>query len=159
MKSRKQRLLMIKKVIGNQKITRQKQLLEILRKKGFILTQATLSRDLKALKVGKIPDEKGERYYFFPGETLQHNNIAAEIPMMPFRAFLSLEFSNNLGVIKTVPAYSHSIASKIDELHLYELLGTLAGNDTVLLILREAVSHNDIKNALIDKFPELKNKI
>lgn len=159
MKNRTQRLLMIKKIINNQKITRQKELLEILRKKGFNLTQATLSRDLKTLKVGKIPGKTGESYYFIPGEIQQPENIAAEIPMMPFRAFLSLEFSHNIGVIKTFPAYSHSIASKIDALNLFELLGTIAGNDTVLLILREAVSHNDIKNALIVKFPELINKI
>ncbi len=79
--------------------------------------------------------------------------------ILKVRGFLSLEFTGNIGVIKTVTAFSSSIALVIDAAEMNEILGTIAGDDTTLLVIREGVSHDGVRVALKKKFPELKNTI
>ena len=152
------RLMTIMKIIENQKIDSQEELLKKLEEQGFILTQATLSRDLKFLKVGKVADGEGGYIYISPENTYKTDSKIAQ-KIFPVNGFLSLEFSNNLAVIKTLPGYASSIASTIDTFSLYEILGTIAGDDTILVIPREEVSSHDIINALVLKIPEIKDKI
>jgi transcriptional regulator of arginine metabolism len=66
---------------------------------------------------------------------------------------MSLEFARNMAVVKTHPGYAASIASAIDELNAFEIMGTIAGDDTILLIPRDDVGREDIKNALAVLFP------
>jgi len=154
------RLMTIKKILSTTNVNTQDELLSILKEKGFKLTQATLSRDLKVLKVGKISDPvKGYRY-FLP--SVQENKVVRENASnenFPVNGFISLRFSKNLGVIRTKSGYASSIASLIDANSPYELLGTLAGDDTILLIPVEDATPNDVKNALLLIMPELEGKI
>lgn len=160
MSSKTKRLLAIRKIISSSKISTQEELLTVLSEKGFDLTQATLSRDLKFLKVGKVADPQKGYCYFLPdaseGAT---NRLAASKDVFPVNGFLSLKFSNNLGVIKTKAGYASSIASLIDGNAPYEVLATVAGDDTILIIPVEGVGPHDIKNALIMIMPELEGKI
>jgi len=119
-----------------------------LRKEGFTLTQATLSRDLKQLKVAKAASMNGKYVYVLPNETMyrrSHKPLSAG-EMLSNPGFLSINFSGNLGVIKTRPGYASSIAYNIDNSNVPEILGTIAGDDTIIIVLREGVDHN----ALID---------
>jgi transcriptional regulator of arginine metabolism len=155
------RLLAIKKIISSTKIGTQEELLDILVGKGFHLTQATLSRDLKFLKIGKVSDVKKGYVYFLPDsvENIKTKNINSPIDNFPINGFISLKFSNNLGVMRTKAGYASSIASYIDTKDPYEILGTIAGDDTILIIPVEGVKVKDVKNSLVMIIPELEGRI
>ncbi len=152
MKTRTQRLLAIRKIIGGEIISNQEDLLKKLVQAGFELTQATLSRDLKFLQAGKLPDKEKGYVYTING------SLAEPIPprergIFPLNGFVSIDFAWNMALIKTQPGYAASIASAIDALDAFEILGTVAGDDTILLIPREGVSRVDVKNVLAVLFP------
>ena len=148
MKTKDRRLEAIKMIISGKEVGSQEEVLNELRKEGFTLTQATLSRDLKQLKVAKAASMTGKYVYVLPNETMyrrSHKPLSAG-EMLSNPGFLSINFSGNLGVIKTRPGYASSIAYNIDNSNVPEILGTIAGDDTIIIVLREGVDHN----ALID---------
>ncbi len=153
MKSKTQRLLVIRKIIEGEKITSQEMLLEKLADKGHVVTQATLSRDLKFLRVGKVPDRRGYVYRLAEGETgpLNGNNTI----LYPLNGFISIEFAHHLGVIRTMPGSANSIAYQIDHMEAFEILGTVAGDDTILIIPREDVTKEDVINVLVQIIPQI----
>lgn len=151
MKGKTQRLLEIKNIITEEKISSQDDLLSVLKSRGFNLTQATLSRDLKFLKISRVIDEEKAYIYSLPGS----NNAESKAQSIPVSGFVSLVFSNNLAVIKTKPGFASSIAAAIDNANLFEIIGSIAGDDTIMLILREDVTHGDAKKALVMIIPEI----
>jgi len=157
MENKSQRLAEIKRIIQSEHVTSQDELLQKLISQGYLITQATLSRDLKLLKVAKMPDGGGSYRYVLPNAiTSVHISSSSKQTM---DGFLSIEFSGNIGVIKTVPAFSHTVASAIDAADVTSILGTLAGNDTVLLVTREGFTSSDVKQALLKEFPDLIDKL
>jgi transcriptional regulator of arginine metabolism len=156
MGNRTERLLVIRDMIAEQKISSQEELHSLLEAKGLNYTQATLSRDLKFLKVNKISDPEKGYIYELPNQHANGSNLAISFAA---RGFISIQFSNHLGVIKTIPGYASSLASLIDKNNPFEILGTIAGDDTILIIPHENVSESDIMNALILIIPELKDKL
>ncbi|MBE6276190.1 MAG: arginine repressor [Bacteroides sp.] len=150
MKSKNSRLDAIKIIISSKEIGSQDELLHELQKEGFRLTQATLSRDLKQLKVAKAASMNGNYVYVLPNNTMYkrmtEQHTAAELLM--HSGFVSIEFSANLAVIKTRPGYASSLAYDIDNRNFYEILGTIAGDDTILLVMREGCTRTSVKNAL-----------
>ncbi len=134
MSGRESRLKIIRRIITEQKLSSQEELLKILEGEGLIITQATLSRDLKVLKVGKVPDAAGG-YYYVLSET-EGESLGGYIEDFK-RGCLSIAFSGNLGVIKTLVGHADTVAVALDRLDLPEILGTIAGDDTILIILRE----------------------
>jgi transcriptional regulator of arginine metabolism len=155
MKNKTQRLLAIKEIIGSKKISSQEDLLHELEELGFSYTQATLSRDLRFLKVSKVVDSEGGYMYILPENQLNDQSPGS----VPVSGFKTIDFSNNLAVIKTLPGFAPSIASRIDNANPYEILGTIAGDDTILMIPREEISKNDVINALVLLMPEIKDKL
>ncbi|MDP4187875.1 MAG: ArgR family transcriptional regulator [Bacteroidota bacterium] len=154
MNNKTKRLITIQNIISNHKISTQEELLMKLEKEGFEYTQATLSRDLKFLKVGRKADKEKGNIYVLP-ETKNASEPLQKTGAYPINGFLSLAFSDHLAVIKTLPGYASVIASTIDRNNPYEIIGTLAGDDTILLIPAEGVSRSEIKNVLILLFPAL----
>ena len=159
MKNRTKRQLAIKQVILNGKISSQDELLHIMKDQGFELTQATLSRDLKILKVAKISDQALGYIYVIPDganiESLRENsriNFLAD-------GFRDLQFSGNLAVMKTLPGYASSLAVVIDSAAPFEIIGTIAGDDTILIIMREGITHSDLINSLTLVMPKLEDKL
>lgn len=157
MKNRKKRVEVMVELIKNQCIGSQEELASILAKKGFSVTQATLSRDLKMLKTTKVPTDRGSYMYVLPdsdslkdkimtrGHVARHANYQS--------GFLSIEFSGNLAVIKTRNGYAAGIAYDID-LHEYpEILGTIPGSDTIFAVLREGVTHERAIEVLSQLLP------
>ena len=147
MKSKTQRILAIRRLIEKEAVSSQDELLSKLKQEGFEVTQATLSRDLKFLEAGKIPEKEKGYIYELPGGK-QQNKQSATMGNFPLNGFISIEFARDLAVIKTHPGYAQSISSAIDELDAYEIMGTIAGDDTILLIPRDDVGKQDIRNAL-----------
>jgi len=146
----------IRKIIGNREIASQEELLILLEKQGFSMTQATLSRDLKYLKVAKMPN--GDSYvYILPDNTSVAEEV--EYAAYPFSGFVSLDFAQGMGLMRTLPGHASSIAYALDQLNAYEIAGTIAGDDTILIIPRDGVSKNDLLNLLKRRIPVLNRNL
>lgn len=149
--TKKYRHKIIREVLQTNDINSQDMLLKLLVDKGFELTQATLSRDIKELKIVKVPTAKGNYVYQF-SESMQ--NLEEEMPLSSF-GFVNIEFSGQLAVIKTRPGYAMAIAGEIDRRATRYILGTVAGDDTILLIPRENISREEIIASLSEFIPNI----
>jgi transcriptional regulator of arginine metabolism len=152
MSNRNERLDVIKRIITQQELCSQEELLQALSAEGFNLTQATLSRDLKQLKVAKTANHEGRYIYAMPG--VHQHRTAEHRQALSFLgdALLSIDFSGNIAVIKTAPGYASSMAYNIDNQSNRDILGTIAGDDTIMMVLREGVARQDISDYLADLF-------
>jgi len=155
---KKYRQQIIKKIIQTHKISSQQELAEILNQEGVVATQATLSRDLAELNILKIPDDKKGHVYILPEQFLKHNPDLSP-RKFPVNSIQSLGFSGNLAVIKCTPSFAPTIALIMDDLGIDQILGTIAGDDTVLVILNENTSQREFKKELCRIIPELTNRI
>lgn len=131
MKSR--RHFAIREILGSGRISTQEELCEALCEKGFDITQATVSRDIRELRLIKIPADNG--YYYAWPET--------RVPVQMQRtrrifsdSVVSMDSSENIIVIKTLPGAAQSIGSLIDSLDNPQILGTVAGDDTILVVIK-----------------------
>ncbi len=154
MKERQNRLNKIKELIQIHHIDSQEMLLELLVKEDFQVTQATLSRDLKMLKVGKISDGWSGYYYALPDNDLISESEKSYIQDVR-RGVLSIEFSGNIGVIKTRQGHADSVALALDVLSIPEILGSVAGDDTIFVILREGMTKEDLITSFRKRIPEV----
>ncbi|HEQ72299.1 MAG TPA: arginine repressor, partial [Spirochaetia bacterium] len=131
MKDKIERYTAIKRIVSHKDIGAQEELLELLLREGFEVTQATLSRDLKALGIGKALGRTGEYVYTLPDpEYLStfRERLKADV----IRGFVSLDFSGAIGVIKTHPGHAGPVAFALDNFGIDEILGTVAGDDTII---------------------------
>lgn len=159
MKNRVQRHLEIRKAISTGNIQSQEELLSVLSKSGFKLTQATLSRDLKFLQVAKVPHPLHGYIYVMPENGQEQIKDITSRETFLADGFKELNYSGNLAVMKTLPGYASSIAAVIDGAGKWEILGTVAGDDTIIIIRREGITNNDLRNAIVSVLPNLKNKL
>lgn len=149
MKKKTNRLDAIKMIISSKEVGSQEELLQELNQEGFELTQATLSRDLKQLKVAKAASMNGKYVYVLPNDIMYKRageQSAGE--MMMNNGFISIQFSGNLAVIKTRPGYASSMAYDIDNRESDTILGTIAGDDTIMLVLREGATPGSVRRFL-----------
>jgi transcriptional regulator of arginine metabolism len=155
MKDKLNRLLLIKDLIKNNKIGSQEELLLLLKKSNFDLTQATLSRDLKQLKVAKMPDYEGGYVYVLPEgpNTVKPAWTRSQEASYVANGFLSIDFCGVFAVIKTKPGYSGGIAADLDQKIATDILGTIAGDDTILIIPREHLTRADLLKVLSEVLP------
>lgn len=153
MKNKNERLMEIRRLIGSQNISSQEKLMKLLEKKGFELTQATLSRDLKYLKVAKMPDNKAGYVYILPDKEQAVEEV--ELTVSGLSGLISIDFAQGMAILRTLPGHASGIAYIIDNLDAYEITGTIAGDDTILLIPRDGVSRTDIINLLKLRTPGL----
>lgn len=155
MNVRLNRLKTIRKLIKNYRIESQEALLGYLSREGYAVTQATLSRDLKLLKVGKVSDGHNGYVYTLPGDD-ERQESEITIAQDFLRGYISIDFSGNIVVIKTYSGFSDIVANAIDTMNLDEVLGTLSGrNNCVFVCLKEGVTNNDFLTTLKQKIPEL----
>ena len=150
MKTKNNRLETLRMIISSRQMGSQEELLGALQQEGFKLTQATLSRDLKQLKVAKASTLRGDYVYVLPNDTMYKRvstpgNIRE---MMSSSGVLSINFSGNMGVIKTRPGYASAIAWNIDSSELPSILGSIAGDDTIFIVIKEGYSHEEVLNSL-----------
>jgi transcriptional regulator of arginine metabolism len=158
MKDKKNRLEALRLIISSQQMGSQEELLNALQNEGFNLTQATLSRDLKQLKVAKAATMSGNYVYVLPNESM-YKRVSAHSSvreMMQVPGFISIQFSGNMGVIKTRPGYASAIAWNIDRGDLPQILGTIAGDDNIFVVIKEGVSHREVTEALSKVVPNMK---
>jgi transcriptional regulator of arginine metabolism len=152
-KERSSRLKAIKRIIRAHKINSQENLLGFLREEGFHVTQATLSRDLKLLKVGKQSEGTNGYFYTLPSE--EERREAERNYVLDFqRGYVSLEFSGSLAVVRTLNGHADSVAIALDNMGIQEILGTVAGNDTVLVVVREGIDRDQFIEILRERVPD-----
>ncbi|MDR0680505.1 MAG: ArgR family transcriptional regulator [Dysgonamonadaceae bacterium] len=145
---KEKRLSKIMELVREHSLSNQNELLVLLRAEGFDVTQATLSRDIRQLKIVKTPDLNGSYVYTTSRGYIYNSKLPDIEEDFNIQGFLSLNFSDNLAVIKTRSGYAMGIASDIDSQISYAILGTIAGDDTILLIPREGFDRMKIINAL-----------
>ena len=150
MKVKNSRMEALKMLISSKELGSQEEVLQALEKEGFKLTQATLSRDLKQLKVAKAASMNGKYVYVLPNDTMYKRitkpRLATE--MLKSSGFISINFSGNMGVIKTRPGYASSIAYNIDNNETPNIIGTIAGDDTIFIVLKENASRDQVLDEL-----------
>lgn len=143
-------------LISSSELSSQEEVLKALEKEGFTLTQATLSRDMKQLKVAKAASMNGKYVYVLPNETMYKriSKPRSATEMLQDSGFLSIKFSGNIGVIKTRPGYASCIAYNIDASEIPEIIGTIAGDDTIFIVVKEGCRPEEVINALGFVIPE-----
>ena len=123
--------------ISSGRIQSQDELGRLLRKQGFQVTQATLSRDLRSLGIGKVPGAGGAAYYVLPAPS--RDAVDTRRQRLEVEAFVhEVKLVNNLVVVRTPPGNAHGVARAIDLQGWPEVEGTLAGDDTVLVVTRSS---------------------
>mgnify|MGYP002574599731 FL=1 len=121
-------------IIEKQEIETQEELASALNARGIRVTQATVSRDIKELRLLKVLSPSG-KYKYATGDQAD-NNLTDRFIRMLAESLLSVSSANNLIVVKTLSGSANVAAEALDSMHWPEVLGTLAGDNTVLLIIR-----------------------
>ena len=134
MKNQRQEYLL--QIIAEETVETQEQLLERLQERGIRSTQATISRDIKELHLIKEPVGQG-RYRYAVSAHRTKLNFADRLRTIFREGVLSVDYAQNLVVIKTMPGLANGAAAAIDKLNIPEMLGTLAGDDTCFVVLKD----------------------
>ena len=139
--SKRDRHKQILEVVRSHRITSQEGLRELLHERGTEVTQATLSRDMRELRLVKVPGADGVGFYFSPEEWDSTPSLESLLPAL----FHSAEGVDHLLVVRTMKGGAQTVAAGIDWEEWPEVLGTLAGDDTILLILRDPAKLDEVK--------------
>lgn len=145
------RTQLIQEFIRTQTVRSQEELASLLAEKGVRTTQATLSRDLKKLQITKQRDASGAYCYFLPATSRPQNILLSD--SRAGECIVSIDFSGQMGVIKTLPGCANMVGALVDDHSHPALMGTIAGEDTLLLILRQGASHAEILTFLESFIP------
>ena len=144
--SKRDRQGAILEMIRSRRVTSQMDLRSLLEGKGIVVTQATLSRDLRDLRLVKVPGADGSGHYTLPEEWEHSPPLETLLPTL----FISAEGTGNLLVVRTMTGGAQAVALGIDWEEWPEVLGTIAGDDTILLILREAETLQDVESRILE---------
>jgi len=136
----------ILRLVQERRLTTQEEVAEALRERGFDAVQTTVSRDIAQLGLTKVRDEEGRLVYALPGAA--DLDRLSELTSALRRWAVSLDASGNLLVIQTPPGHANALARAIDQARLADVLGTIAGDDTITVIAREGVTGATIEREL-----------
>lgn len=132
--SRSRRLTLLAQLLSGRRFSSQEELARALGREGMPVTQATLSRDLRSLGVGKRPGRDGQAVYELPAPATE--TLDRERRLLDLRAFVNeVRVAQNLVVVRTPPGHANGVARAIDLLDFPEIVGSVAGDDTVLVVL------------------------
>ena len=157
MKAKKDRIEALKMLISSKEFCSQEDVLNELVREGYEVTQATLSRDMKLLKIAKASSMNGKYVYVLPNETMYKRVTTPKTARQMLQApgLVSIQYSQNIAVIKTRPGYASAIAYNIDNSQISEILGTIAGDDTIITVLADHADHTRLENKLLQVIPNL----
>lgn len=143
-----QRHIKIREIISQYDIETQDELVDKLREAGFHVTQATVSRDIKELHLVKVPTPDGRYKYSLPVDL--RTNPQQKLKRMLVDSFVSIDHAENLIVLKTLPGNAQAVAALIDNLDWPEIMGTIAGDDTILIICKEKEKTGELARRFLD---------
>ncbi|WP_067836776.1 transcriptional regulator AhrC/ArgR [Amphibacillus sediminis] len=142
-----QRHIKIREYITNHDVETQDELVDALRDQGYNVTQATISRDIKELHLVKVPMSNGRYKYSLPAD--QRFNPLEKLKRLMRDAFVSVDKASHFLVLKTLPGNANALGALIDNLDWEEILGTICGDDTILVICRNEKETEDIKKRFL----------
>ena len=146
-----QRQAKILEIISTQNVETQEQLLEALQKEGFRGTQATISRDIKELRIVKELTNLGTYRYTTSNNELG-NGFSARLNTIFRECVIGSDYAQNIIVVRTLPGLASAAGSAIDAMNMHAVVGSLAGDDTVMIVMRDSNSAaafcGEIKNLL-----------
>lgn len=148
---KEQRQSKILSLIQKQEIETQEELADELEKAGFKVTQATVSRDIRELKLTKVAGKNNEQKYV--ALTNYENQISEKVIRVFKAGFVSMDVAQNILVIRTLTGMGNAVAAAIDGFKHEEIVGTLAGDDTIFCAIRNVEEIGDV----IEKFQEVLN--
>ena len=131
------RQAMILEIISQENIETQEQLLNRLQARGIQCTQATISRDIKQLHLMKEPVGQGAYKYAVSGNRMKLN-VAEKLRTIFRECIVSIDYAQNIVVVKTMPGLANGACSALDNMEMNDIVGSLAGDDTALLVMRNA---------------------
>jgi transcriptional regulator of arginine metabolism len=144
--SKRERQHAILELIGTREIGSQEELRQLLHKRGWDVTQSTLSRDLRDLRVARVPSPEGTRYV--AGDSSADDGSRAPLAAILPQLFLSLDGVGPMLVLRTVIGGAQPVASAIDSEASADILGTIAGDDTILMICRSEQARERVARRL-----------
>ncbi len=153
MNSKQNRISAIAQIINDEIVRSQQDIISKLNERGMDITQASLSRYLKEIQASRIPDGSGGYVYKLPDNqnSKSHNTIAGEV--------VSLEFvGQSMIVVRTGGGYANAVSAIIDSRNFPQFAGTVSGDDTIIIVIRDGYSRKQIKHTLINEFPNMKDK-
>ena len=139
----------IMSIISEKQIETQEELSECLRERGYIATQATISRDIRELKLVKISGGNGKYIYALP--ISERSNISEKFRDLLTHTVEKLDRANNIVVVKTISGMAQGVAAAIDSMERADIVGSVAGDDTVIIVMRS----NDGAQSLVDELAEV----
>ena len=140
-------------IIQKNEVETQDELSALLEKDGFRVTQATVSRDIRELKLTKIPTAGGRQKYAVITDTPE--NLSKKYERVLREGFLSMDMAQNILVIKTVSGMASAVCAAIDAMKMREIVGSIAGDDTIMCAIRTV----DDTYAVMKKIAELWNNV
>lgn len=147
--SKAKRQLKIREIISRNDIDTQDELVDYLEKSGFTVTQATVSRDIKELRLVKVPAKNGKYKYSLPEASnlaeIPEDHSLKRLERALIDTFINVENAGNLVVLKTIPGNAHAIGALIDQTNWDEILGCVCGDDTCLIVTGTTDDASDIK--------------
>ncbi len=145
MANKRERHDTILEIIGNRVVSSQEDLRKMLLQRGWDVTQATLSRDLRELRLARVPTPEGARYGVTDGNI--EESRAALDTLLP-QLFLRIEGVSEMLVLRTVPGGAQPIAAALDGEGWTDVLGTVGGDDTILIICRSVAARDRVQRRL-----------
>ncbi|MTV20354.1 transcriptional regulator AhrC/ArgR [Staphylococcus delphini] len=142
------RHIKIREIISNEQIETQDELVKRLNDYDMNVTQATVSRDIKELQLIKVPAPSGQYIYSLPNDRRYHP--LEKLGRYLMDSFVKIDSANNLLVLKTLPGNAQSIGAILDQIDWEEVLGTICGDDTCLIICRGNPSADEIKERIFN---------
>jgi transcriptional regulator of arginine metabolism len=143
-----QRHIRIRDIISNQEVETQDELVDRLRAAGFNVTQATVSRDIKELHLVKVPLPDGRYKYSMPTE--QKFNPLQKLKRMLVDSFVSIDNADHFIVLKTLSGHANAVAELIDNLPWEEIMGTISGDNTILIICRSKENTDEVRKRFME---------
>ncbi|WP_099158459.1 transcriptional regulator AhrC/ArgR [Virgibacillus ndiopensis] len=145
--SKIQRHIKIRELITENEIETQDELVDRLKSLGYNVTQATVSRDIKELHLVKVPSVSGTYKYSLPAD--QRFNPLEKLKRLIMDAFVKIDHANHFIILKTLPGNAHAVGVLIDNLDWDEIMGTICGDDTCLIICRTVNESEIIKSRFL----------
>ena len=136
----------ILELVAAHEIETQDEMLELLRKDGFAVTQATVSRDLKELMLSKALTARGTYRYCVNPARSHTGNVRLNNAMVD--SIIHVDYSLNNVVLKTYPGLAQAVASSVDAMNMHQVLGCVAGDDTIIIVTRDEESSVTISETI-----------
>lgn len=145
---KKNRQMKVLEIISKHEVETQDELIELLKAEEYYVTQATISRDIRELDLIKISTPRGTYKYTVSSHAENEKKKTSHLGNALVSSLVSIDFANNIIVVKTVPGMSNAVAIEIERIHMPEMLGCVAGDDTIIMVMRNEDKAMDISARL-----------